>query len=65
VRYHAGIPWRDLPERFGHFRAVHRRHSRWSNKVTWEAVFEALAEDRQHHRTRSSAQRSVVERCIE
>ncbi|BAU42300.1 hypothetical protein O77CONTIG1_02120 [Leptolyngbya sp. O-77] len=22
-RYRAGIPWRDLPERFGHFRKVH------------------------------------------
>ena len=42
-RYRAGIPWRDLPERFGHFRAVHRRHSRWSNKGTWKLVFEALA----------------------
>ena len=45
-RYRAGIPWRDLPERFGHFRDVHRRHSRWSKKGTWKAVFEALAEDR-------------------
>jgi len=45
-RYRAGIPWRDLPERFGHFRAVHTRHSRWSKKGTWERVFEALAADR-------------------
>lgn len=45
-RYRAGIPWRDLPERFGSFREVHRRHSRWSKKGTWEKVFEALAEDR-------------------
>jgi len=29
-RYRAGIPWRDLPERFGGFRVVHTRHSRWS-----------------------------------
>ena len=27
-RYRAGIPWRDLPERFGVFRLVHLRHSR-------------------------------------
>ena len=45
-RYRAGIPWRDLPERFGHFRAVHRRHSRWSKKGTWQTVFEALAGER-------------------
>lgn len=35
-RYRAGIPWRDLPERFGHFRSVHRRHSRWSKTGTWK-----------------------------
>ena len=29
-RYRAGIVWRDLPERFGDFRVVHLRHSRWS-----------------------------------
>lgn len=45
-RYRAGIPWRDLPERFGHFRDVHRRHSRWSKKGTWERVFESLSADR-------------------
>ena len=42
-RYRAGIPWRDLPERFGDFRKVHRRHSRWSHKGTWQTVFEALS----------------------
>ncbi len=31
-RYRAGIAWRDLPERFGDFRVVHTRHSRWSKK---------------------------------
>ena len=29
-RYRAGIAWRDLPERFGNFRAIHTRHTRWS-----------------------------------
>jgi transposase len=28
-RYRAGIPWRDLPGRFGDFRVVHTRHMRW------------------------------------
>ena len=27
-RYRAGIPWRDLPERFGPWKAVHTRFSR-------------------------------------
>ena len=29
-RYRAGIPWRDLPERFGDWKAVHTRFSRWA-----------------------------------
>ena len=29
-RYRAGIPWRDLPERFGDWKNIHRRWSRWS-----------------------------------
>lgn len=45
-RYRACIPWLDLPERFGHFREVHRCHSRWWKKGTCERVFEALAGDR-------------------
>ena len=32
-RYRAGIPWRDLPERFGDFRVIHTRFSRWSQKA--------------------------------
>ena len=44
-RYRAGIPWRDLPERFGDFRVIHTRHMRWSRKGFWERIFNALAED--------------------
>lgn len=44
-RYRAGIPWRDLPERFGDFRVVHLRHSRWSRSGVWQRVFEALADE--------------------
>lgn len=44
-RYRAGIPWRDLPERFGDFRVIHLRHSRWSANGVWERVFNALAQD--------------------
>ena len=44
-RYRAGIPWRDLPSRFGDFRVVHTRHSRWSRKGIWKKVFQHLAED--------------------
>ncbi len=44
-RYRAGIPWRDLPERFGDFRVVHLRHSRWSKSGVWRRFFAALAQD--------------------
>ena len=29
-RYRAGIPWRDLPERFGDWKIVHQRFGRWA-----------------------------------
>lgn len=44
-RYRAGIPWRDLPERFGDCRVVHTRHMRWSRKGVWGRVFKTLAQD--------------------
>ncbi len=44
-RYRAGIPWRDLPERFGDFRIVHTRFSRWCKTGVWQRIFETLAED--------------------
>ncbi len=44
-RYRAGIPWRDLPERFGDWKNVHRRFSRWAESGVWESVFQTLATD--------------------
>lgn len=44
-RYRAGIPWRDLPERFGDFRVVHTRFSRWAKNGVWEKLFKRLAVD--------------------
>lgn len=44
-RYRAGIAWRDLPERFGDFRVIHTRHTRWSKTGAWEKVFKILAQD--------------------
>jgi transposase len=44
-RYRAGIPWRDLPERFGDFRVIHTRFSRWAKTGVWERVFQHLAAD--------------------
>jgi transposase len=44
-RYRAGIPWRDLPERFGDWKNVHRRFSRWAKTGVLKRLFELLAED--------------------
>ena len=63
-RYRAGIPWRDLPERFGDPIKIHTRFSRWAKSGAWKNIFEMLAvrcgqrirDDRQHYRTRTSAQ---------
>ncbi len=42
-RYRAGIPWRDLPERYGP--AVHTRFTRWAKSGVWATLFQHLAED--------------------
>lgn len=34
-----GIPWRDLPSRFGDWNAVYQRFRRWQRAGYWEAVF--------------------------
>ncbi len=44
-RYRTGLPWSDLPERFGCCKNVQRRHSRWSASGVWEQLFRHLAAD--------------------
>ena len=44
-RYRAGIPWCDLPERFGDGQKVHLRFSRWAKSGVWEQMFQHLAAD--------------------
>ncbi len=44
-RYRAGIPWRDLPERFGDFRVIHTRHMRWSKSGVWARLFKHLSQN--------------------
>ena len=39
-----GIPWRDLPERFGNWNSVWRRFNRWCRTGVWTRLAEALAE---------------------
>jgi transposase len=44
-RYRAGIPWRDLPERFGDWKSTHKRLRRWCESGVFERIFKALAQD--------------------
>src|ERR1700722_6222744 len=44
-KFRSGAPWRDLPERFGAWKNVHTRFSRWAKKGVWESLFKALADD--------------------
>src|SRR4051812_27906271 len=44
-RYRAGVPWRDLPTRFGDWNNTHRRFSRWAKSGAWKRIFQHLAAD--------------------
>src|ERR1044071_5026707 len=41
-RAKTGVPWRDLPERFGSWKTVFNRFSNWSRRGHWLAIFKAL-----------------------
>jgi transposase len=41
-RYRCGIAWRDLPERFGPWQTVWKRHHRFSLDGTWDEVLAIL-----------------------
>jgi transposase len=44
-RYRTGIPWRDLPARFGDWKIVHQRFNRWAKTGVFERIFKLLACD--------------------
>ncbi|ARF53338.1 IS5 family transposase [Streptomyces gilvosporeus] len=44
-RQRTGIPWRDLPKRFGKWKTVHDRHRRWSADGTWDRILRAVQAD--------------------
>ena len=43
-----GAPWRDLPIRFGPWKTIHNRFSRWNARGVLQRVFAALAKDADH-----------------
>ena len=44
-RLRTGMPWRDLPERYGEGEKIHTRFSRWAKSGVWERMFQHLAAD--------------------
>ncbi|MFJ9683780.1 IS5 family transposase [Streptomyces sp. NPDC101194] len=46
-RVRTGVQWRDLPERFGPWETVYKRHRRWSADGTWKMLLSRIqaAED--------------------
>lgn len=41
-RARTGIPWRDLPERFGPWKSVYNRFANWAAKDAWADIFREL-----------------------
>jgi transposase len=35
-----GMPWRDLPERYGPYTTAYNRFNRWSRRGIWKRIFE-------------------------
>ena len=44
----SGAPWPDLPERYGKWKSVHTRFSRWAKNGVWERVFKVLTAGRKN-----------------
>jgi transposase len=44
-RVRTGLPWRDLPDEFGHWNSVFKRFRRWVRTGVFERVFASLSGD--------------------
>ena len=47
-RIRTGVPWRDLPERYGSWKTVYERHRRWSADGTWDRILQSVQADADH-----------------
>jgi transposase len=44
----SGAHWHDLPERYGKYKSLHKRFSRWAANGVWEKIFHELLRDRKN-----------------
>ncbi|MFC8695572.1 IS5 family transposase [Streptomyces parvus] len=44
-RIRTGVPWRDLPARFGKWKTVYERHRRWSADGRWDKIYASVLAD--------------------
>ena len=42
----SGAHWHDLPPRYGKYKSVHKRFTRWAKAGVWERVFDLLIKER-------------------
>jgi len=42
----SGAHWRDLPERYGKWKTLHKRFTRWAKAGVWDEVFASLIRQR-------------------
>ena len=42
----SGAHWHDLPERYGKWKTLHKRFTRWAKAGVWDEVFASLIKDR-------------------
>lgn len=48
-RLRTGVPWRDIPERYGPWQTIYDRFNRWSADGTLLGIAEALLVELDHH----------------
>ena len=44
-RVRSGVPWRDVPERYGPWKTLYKRFARWEEDGTWARIESALRTD--------------------
>jgi transposase len=62
-RVRTGVPWRDVPERYGPWEAVYRRFARWQTDGTWARIEASLRTQLMRPGSWTGAPRSIPAWC--